>query len=132
MSPTSSASEVGWWASVVSMGVAALTFILVLVRMVRKAENMDNEIKSLKTSLKEVLKLFTDQDGEPRFVTVVVCNNKSSACGALSGEKFSHVGERITALTLEITSLRSDMKTTQDETLRVILAELRKDARRGE
>ncbi len=129
MSPASSAPDggVGMWASIIGIGATVLGVFAGMVGIGRKIESIDGKVKSHEQALKDVFGLFKDSDGNPRFVTMIVCKEKSSQCGLLSGEKFSHVGERITALTLEIAGLRKEMKVTQDETLRAILAEMRKE-----
>jgi len=116
------ASSVSWWVSVGTVISLMLGMFAGMIGLGRKIEAIESKGVSNEKAIKEILKLFTDSDGEPRFVTVLICDKKSSQCGVHLGDRFSHVGERITALVVEVSALRA----AQDETLRAILEELRR------
>lgn len=128
MSPVSSVPPDGWLEWVGKIGGAftvICTFFACIIGLDRKIEGMRTKIKSHDQTIKDILGIFNDQDGNPRFVTVLVCDKNTEKCGAHYNDKFAHVGERITALVIEISEMRKEMKTTQDETLKTILDALK-------
>jgi len=124
MSPGSAVPPDGWLELVGKVGGAftvVCTFFACIIGLDRKIEGMRTQLKSHDKAIKDIVGIFNDSDGNPRFVTVLVCDKNTEKCGAHYNDKFSHVGERMTAIVLEISELRKDMKTTQDETLQTIL-----------
>jgi len=120
------ANNLSWWATLAGIGSTILAMFAGMISLGRKIEYMEGKIQSHDQTVKDILKLFSDADGNPRFVTVLICDKKAAKCESMNGERFTHIGERITALVIEVAALRDDMKTTQDETLRAILQELRR------
>jgi len=124
MSPGSAVPPSDWLEILGKVGgtiTAVCTFFACVIGLDRKIEGMRKQLDGHDKAIKDIAGVFTDSDGNPRFVTVILCDKKEEKCGLHYNEKFAHVGERITALVVEISELRKDMKTTQDETLSAIL-----------
>ena len=65
---------------------------------------------------------FTRADGEPRFVSAVVCEKEQKACHEALIEKFSAGSARFGNIEREI----QELKAAQADNLQIIISEIRK------
>jgi len=92
--------------------------------LARSHARLDEHEKTFAThdqALKNMLSVFTSQDGEPRYVTSIICGKNSSACKSGIEEKIGYVDEKISRVESEVALI----KTAQDNNLKTILDEIR-------
>jgi len=126
-------TDLSFYAATVSAISAIIGLIvggaLALIGAGRKAERIESGLarsharldeheelfKTHDTALKNMLASFFTSDGEPRYITSIVCSDKESQCQLRIREDLSRLERDLTAV-----------KTSQDSNLQTILAEIRR------
>jgi len=85
--------------------------------LARGHERIDEQSKKLDShdqAIKSVIAMFSREDGEPRFISAVVCGEHWRSCHETLEGKFTRLERDVLAI-----------KTSQDSNLQTLLAEIR-------
>jgi len=94
-----------------------------LARSHERIEKQDKKMTELDQAIKDVLKVFTRADGEPRFITKPACISLQEHCHELLKEKLDAGTARFGNLEREV----QEIKEAQENNLELILSEIRKN-----
>ena len=94
-----------------------------LARSHERHDLQDRKIASFDEAIKNLMAVFTRDDGEPRFTSAVVCERERVSCHESMVERFSSGAERMGNIEREIKEIRKD----QADNLGIIIDEIRKN-----
>jgi hypothetical protein len=102
--------------------------IKVLMSVAQKIETHDETIK-------KILALFTDSEGNQRIMTSHICDKKSDACNMVISERMKHMGEmfgeRINALASELQEHRKMSREQHNETIKAVVEAVERIRQQG-
>ena len=92
-----------------------------LARSHERLDGHDKKFESHEQALKTVVAIFTRDDGEPRFVTGIVCGEHARSCHESLEAEFKRGVDNFARIERDILAI----KTSQDSNLQTILVEIR-------
>jgi len=93
-----------------------------LARSHARHDEQEKKFESFEQAIRTLTAVFTREDGEPRFVTSIVCGKEQVKCHEALFEKFASGAARFGNIEADI----KEIKDSQTDNLQIILEEIRK------